>query len=204
MYEKQKVAFTNKEIFGTKFSSNIDTSFCTVSKMLFANIINIDGSIDMSKVSSLKKEQLWSYIYYMFYFNNKNEKTPEFVSMKTEKNNKANAVKFYEVVLATVQKDYPAKNIGVGKPYPFDENTLVYFINIIVHKYNNSLVNPVIDYLNQILSKEIIPTLGSLSIKTGNNSGTGNNVTIITDPAKMSNANVKVNFKVTEINNKPT
>jgi hypothetical protein len=96
--------------------------------------------------------------------------------------------------MTTVKEGNSNKN--PRKPYPFDENTLVYFINIIVHKYNNTLVNPVIDYLNQILSKEIIPTLGSISIKTGNSNG--KNVTIITDPTKMSNANVKVKFTMTE------
>lgn len=191
MFEKQKVAFNNKDIFGNKFSSNIESCFCSVSKMLFANIINIDGSIDVEKGPSLKKEQLWSYIYYLFYYNNKNEKTPEFVNMKTEKNGKANAVKFYDVVMIETKS---AK--GQGRPIVLDQNTLIFFINIIVHKYQRILVNPVIDYLNQILAKEIIPSLGSLSIKT--NSTPGKNVTIVTDPTKLSNANVKVNFTVSE------
>lgn len=191
MFEKQRVAFNNKDIFGNKFSSNIESCFCSVSKMLFANIINVDGSIDVEKGPSLKKEQLWSYIYYLFYYNNKNEKTQEFVSMKTQKTGKANAVNFYDVVM-TVTKSTKTD----GKPIVLDQNTLIYFINITIHKYNNTLVNPVIDYLNQILAKEIIPSLGSLSIKT--NSTPGKNVTIVTDPAKIANANVKVNFTVSE------
>ena len=160
--------------------------------MLFADIINIDGSIDINKASSVKKDNLWSYIYYLYHFNQKNEKTEIFLKMRSEKNGKANATRFYDAVTATVASDMNSKNI---KPVPaFDENTLIYFINIVVHKYDKVLINPVIEYLNKILSKEIIPTLGSLAIKTGPTSG--KNVTIITDPSKLANANVKVNFSL--------
>lgn len=193
MFKKQRVSFKKKEVFGHKFSPNIDTCFCSVSKMLFADNINVDGSIEIEKSTVLKKEHLWSYIYYLYHFNHENDKTPEFAMMTNTTNGKANATKFYDTVLLVVNNDEKYKSM---KPVPpFDENTLIYFINIIIHKYASVLINPVIDYLNKILSKEIIPTLGSLSIKTGETNG--KNVTIVTQPDQIANANVKVNFRLT-------
>lgn len=193
MFKKQRVSFKRKDIFGQKFSPNIESCFCAVSKLLFADLLNIDGSIDIEKATLLKKEQLWSYIYYLYHFNHENDKTPEFIEMTNKENGKSNATKFYDMVITIVESDEKYKTI---KPAPaFDENTLIYFINIIVHKYEGALINPVIDYLNKILSKEIIPSLGSLSIKTGESSG--KNVTIVTEPKDVTNANVKVNFRLT-------
>jgi hypothetical protein len=143
--------------------------------MLFNANINVDGSIDVEKVGILKKYELWSYIYYLYYFNNKT--LNEFKAMRTEKNGKANAELFYNSVLATTSDS------------SVDNNTLIYFINLIVHNNVDNLINPVIDYLKKILSKEIIPSLGSISVKTGTNS---KNVNIITNANAVKNANVKV------------
>lgn len=191
MFQKQKVSFNSKEVFDSKFKANIDTCFCVVSKLLFNNIINIDGSIDIDKAILLKKFQLWSYIYYLYFFNNK--VIPEFIAMKTAKNDKASAILFYDTVMKTVNE----KNIqnAKAKVIPFDINTLIYFINIIIHKYEHNMTNPVIDYLNKILEKQIIPSLGSISIRTGTNSG---NVKIITNPQNVSNSNVKVKLTMAE------
>jgi hypothetical protein len=112
--------------------------------------------------------------------------------MKTPKNNKASAVLFYDSVMKTVDEK---NKEGEKSVTPFDINTLIYFINIIVHRYEGHLVNPVIDYLKKILEKEIIPSLGSIAIKTGTNSG---NVKIVTNPQNVANANVKVRLSMTE------
>lgn len=182
MFEKQKISFKSKDIFDTKFTPNIDICFCIVSKLLFNNILNIDGSIDMEKAITLKKHELWSYIYYLYSFNNNT--INEFIAMKTTRNNKANAELFYNSVLETI-----------GTSSTIDINNLIYFINVIIHKYQDNLINPVIDYLKKILTREIIPSLGSISIKTGNSS---QNVKILTNSA-VNNANVKVKYTVNSI-----
>jgi hypothetical protein len=101
--------------------------------------------------------------------------------MKTERNGKANAELFYESV----------KNATGETGSQLDNNTLIYFINLMIHNNEDNLINPVIDYLKKILSKEIIPSLGSIGIKTGTNS---KNVNIITNTNAVKNANVKVSF----------
>jgi hypothetical protein len=186
MFEKQKISFKSKDVFDSKFTPNVDICFCTVSKLLFNNIINIDGSIDMEKAITLKKHELWSYIYYLYSFNNKT--INEFIAMRTPRNNKANAELFYNSVLEIIGK-------STNSTSSIDINDLIYFINVIIHKYEDNLVNPVIGYLKKILSREIIPVLGNLSVKTGNSS----NVTILTNPDNVKSSNVQVKYTVNSI-----
>jgi len=189
MFEKQKVSFKSKDVFETKFQTNIDTCFCVVSKLLFNNIINVDGSIDVEKSVLVKKYELWSYIYFLYYFNNKT--IDEFISMTTPRTGKASAVLFYDTVMKTVDEKTTQSTVVT----PFSINSLIYFINIIIHKYESKLYNPIISYINKLLEKEIIPSLGSIAIKTGNSSG---NVKIVTNQQNVANANVKVRLSMKE------
>jgi len=185
MYKKLKLSFKNKDVFDSKFKPNLDTCFCIVSKLLLSGVINPDGSIQMEKAVSLKKHELWSYIYYLFYYNNKT--IPEFIKMKIVRTEKASAVLFYESV-----QDATNSKVNSRDTMPaLDINVLVYFINKMIHQYEDNLINPVIDTLKQIIKKEIIPNFGSFSIKTGNS---GENVKILTNPEDIKNANVKVRF----------
>jgi hypothetical protein len=152
--------------------------------MLFNNRINVDGSIDVENAGFLKKYQLWSYIYYLYYFNNSS--VEEFVMMKNKENNKAKAVLFYEVVKSVVQNQF----VNTEEIVSFDVNSLVYFINVIVHKYGINLRNPVIDYLRQLMSnKETVAKLRNFTLVTGKDA---DGVTLVTAPENVKNANIKV------------
>ena len=201
MFEKQRVAFTRKEIFGNKFKPAINPCFCTVSRMLFAGKINNDGTIDIDKAVDLKKEELWSYVYYLFFYNHTN--APVSQSIKHAENGKASAVQFYEAIISLVDRDEenddtPAK--------PFDTTTLIIFINNVLEEFGKQLVNPIFDYLQVILNKNIMTRLSGIThITNGNanangNASSHNKIKIVTDEKDIANANVKVRFVVEEKN----
>lgn len=193
-FKRKKLAFNNQAMFEKQFSTVFETCFCVVSKMMFNNHVNIDGSINMEQAGFLRKYQLWSYIYYLYYYNNSS--LEEFAAMKGELG-KASAVRFYEVVKAVVQNQFvPEESVT-----PLDVNTLIYFVNIIMAKYRgegaiaeSNIKNPVVDYIRGVLARgkgEEGVRLKKLSVVTGKESG---NVNVVTDSAGVGNANVKVTF----------
>lgn len=184
MFKKAKVSFKNKVIFESDFRADIDRAFCVVSKMLFNNRINVDGSIDVNQAAMLRKYEVWSYIYYLYYHNQ--SIIEEFVAMQDPKSGKASAVRFYEVVRAVVNNPLLAED----SIQPLDVNTLVYFVNFMVHKYQMDMMNPVVVYLQGLLSnKEAVTRLKDFTLVTGR---PPNEVEIITDPDRLSAANVTV------------
>lgn len=184
MYQKSKLSFKNQTIFEKAFRPNIDKAFCVVSKMMFFNTINVDGSINPEKESQLHKYELWSYIYYLYYYNNTS--VEEFARMKNPDNGKANAVRFYRSVQEVVQNSF----VPDDKILPFDVRTLSFFINTLIHKYGNDLRNPVVDYLQQLLNnKEAMAQLKKFTLVTGQPPG---NVSIVTDPQNVRRSNIRV------------
>lgn len=184
MFIKSKLSFKNAMVFDKRFKPRLDHCFCVVSRMLFNNRINVDGSIDMENAGFLTKYELWSYIYYLYYYNNSS--IDEFVAMKNKDNSKASAMLFYQSVKKVIQNQYVADDEVVA----FDVNSLVYFINMTVHKYGTDLRNPVIDYLRRILgSKDAVAKLSNFTLVTGRPE---TNVQVVTKPENVKNANIKV------------
>ncbi len=191
MYEKSRVAFTRKEIFGNKFKPNINACFCTVSKMLFADMINTDGTIDINKSVNFKKEELWSYIYYLYFYNNTNVNV--FKSMKNKDNGKASAVHFYDTVISMVAE---AEDDETKPPKPFDTTTLIIFINNVIEEFGRELVNPIFDYLGIILKKNVLSRISAITLKTVNVGTNSGKIKIVTDEKNVANANVKVTLSM--------
>lgn len=193
MFEKARVAFTRKEIFGTKFRPAIDPCFCTVSKMLYAGLINSDGTIDIDKSGVISKQQLWSYVYYLWFYNHTNVLV--FKSMKSPENGKANAALFYSAVTMFVEGQ--DDNAREEKPVkPFDTTTLILFISEVLEEFGKQLVNPIFDYLRVLLERDVITRLSGVGIITGkkDNPNSKADITIVTDPKEVENANVKITF----------
>lgn len=183
MFTKALLSFRHRLIFEKDFKPNIERAFCVVSRMMFEDRINIDGTINMEQAGYLKKWQLWSYIYYLYYYNNSS--VEEFVVMKNKKNGKANAVLFYESVRNVVKNQY----VHDGEIVPFDVNSLIYFINVISQKYGEDMKNPVVDYLRKILrSKSATEQISKFTLVTGTKEG---EVQLVN---KEENANIKVKF----------
>lgn len=184
MFKKSKLSFKNKLVFEKDFQPTIDKAFCVVAKMMFFNRINVDGTINVEQASYLKKYEVWSYIYYLYYYNNSS--VEEFAMMKNKENGKANAILFYKSVQGVVQNQF----VNNDEIVPFDVNTLVYFINVVCQKYGDNLRNPVVDYLRAIVNnKETMAQLKNFTLVTGKNPG---NVVVVTKPEEVANANIKV------------
>lgn len=69
---KKTISFKNSTVFGKNFTKRVSNAECVVAKMLNANVLNMNGSLDNRDVEAFKaltKEHLWLYIYYLW-FNN--------------------------------------------------------------------------------------------------------------------------------------
>ena len=187
MFKKSKLTFKNSAVFEKRFKPFIDTVFCVVSKMMFFDRINVDGTVNPEQAGYLNKYELWSYIYYLFYYNNST--VGEFMEMKDTKTGKANAFKMYTVVKEVVDNQF----VDGEDIVPFDVNTLIYFINIVTQKYGPDLRNPIVDYLQKILaSKEAMTSINKFSIVTGQKDG---NIVVVSNPSNIENANIKIGFR---------
>lgn len=158
--KKKQVSFKTQEVFDVGFKPDVETCFCSVSRMLFKNVINIDGSIDMEQLINVRKKELWSYIYYLYQYNNGT--IPEFIKMKNQVSGKANGQSFHDVVYDN--KEFENSNVD-SKIVGTDIVRLVYFINKMVHTYKSDLVNPVIDYLKQLMKKEMLTKLSEIKVQ---------------------------------------
>ena len=188
MFIKKKISFSNKNIFGYNFKTNIEYCFCKTSKMLFSGKINHDGTIDEMRSDAFTKTELWSYIYYLYYYNNSD--IDEFIAMKTE--NKADAMKFYNVV-ATVSTgntvDINKNTIGILTP-----KLLITFINRIIVNYpDDDIVNPIFDYLKILSKKQILTKLSGIKLMTGKTQGEFE----VVQGNAVNNANIKISLNKT-------
>lgn len=187
MFEKQKLQFSNKSVFGYAFKNNIDDCFCKTSKMLFAGKINPDGTIDESRADTFKKSELWSYIYYMYYYNS--DDVDEFKAMRKKRTGQANAVLFYDVVKTVVDRQTVDINSAAGDLVkPLNTMYLIKFINNVIADNDDKMLNPVIDYLKMLLSKKALLNLKGIKLVTGNQSG---KFQIVDE----KNANIKVGIQ---------
>jgi hypothetical protein len=177
MFTKSKLSFKNELIFGKKFKPTADKAFCVVAKMLFFGRINVDGSINLDQAGFLKKGDIWSYIYYLYVYNNTT--VEEFVMMRNEKG-KASALNMYTVVKDTVGITFPSGE----EIQPFDINALIHFINVIVRK---DIQNPVVDYLKKIMGNDrAVDAINRFNVETGSSK-----VVAVTDP---KDADIKIRF----------
>ena len=179
MYTKQRIAFSKKELFGKNFKPGMDACFCRVSRLVFEGKINPNGTIDINKAGQLKKDDLWSYVYYLFFYNNTN--IPVFTAMVNQNNGKASAPLFYQAIF-----DSESTSLNV------DITTLILFINETLAKYDDELVNPIFDYLKVIMQKNVINKISGISV-FANNNGSKTGFEIVTNAEKIKNANVKIN-----------
>lgn len=137
-----KINFKRADIFGKEFQPSSTFAFNKVSYMIFNNIINTvhkpamkAGTIDLNVGLSLDKVLLWSYIYYLYTYNN--ETNSIFKSMKR---GKANAELFVSRILKYLETDR------------IDKMALTIFINKIINE--NNLINPIISNIDSIVKNK--------------------------------------------------
>lgn len=164
LFKKKAVSFSTQEVFDVGFKPDVEACFCAVSKLLFRNVINVDGSIDMEQMVNVKKRELWSYIYYLYQYNNGT--LPEFIAMKNPSTGRADGMRFYQIVY-TDDANTNASNSTPKTPKKLgtDVARLVYFINKVVHTYKDDMINPIIDYLKQLMKKEVMTKLTEIKVE---------------------------------------
>lgn len=177
MYEKLRIAYSREEIFGKHFKPSINDCYCRTAKIFFNNKINTDGSIELTKESKFKREDLWSYLYYLYYYNH--SIIQEFKEIVNVSKDKSSAEKFYNIIIKIFNI-----NDNVSKSAkPLDNIILIKFINYIIKEYSSkNLINPIFDYINILLRTQNIK-IKNLNIKGDN---------IITDEEKIKNSNIVV------------
>lgn len=188
---KSELTFKTTAVFEKNFTPAIDAAFCVVSRMMFFNRIDVDGTIKEADMSKLRVSELWSYIYYLFYYNSSS--VEEFVRMKERgqglNRGKASALLFYR----SVQQEVSNQFVKDDEIVPFDVNTLAFFVNKVVLKYKGLLRNPVVDFLQQIINnKDAVERIRRFSLMTGREPG---NVVVVTDPEKVKEADILVEVR---------
>lgn len=190
MFVKARLSFANDAVFEKDFKPTIDNAFCVVSRLMWLQRINVDGTIDMDQATLLKKYEIWSYIYYLYYHNHST--LDIFAKMKSEDNGKASALLFYKAVAEKVNNQFIEESLAKNKLVPFDVNTLIYFVNLIVQEYGEDLTNPVIQYLQRIVKDpDTIEKIRKFSLVTGRPPG---NVEVVTGDG-VNTADIKVVIK---------
>ena len=192
MFEKKKLSFANKKIFGYSFKNTLDNCFFRVSKMLFSGKIEPNGMIDKSQADAFKLSELWSYIYYLYYYNNSD--IEEFKLMKTAKTGLADAVMFYNVVKTVVNREYYDLISSNDELHIFNPLSLIKFINYIIVAHKDELVNPVFDYLQILINDKILTNMNGIKLVTGKNSSSIFDIVNSKNTKAHNAANIKIGF----------
>jgi hypothetical protein len=150
------IDFDTQKVFGTHFQPVFCKCFYYVSKILYHEKINLNGTINFEHVHTLKKHELWSYIFYLHYYNH--TRIQLFKNM--ERHSIPDARRFFNVVMNTLEIPTNAQE----NPRVTVEN-LILFINMIMKSYDN-LYNPLLMYLNKIIEKNKMLMLQGITIKT--------------------------------------
>lgn len=194
-FEKHRLSFTShqgKMVFGKNFKSGRKAAVQTASRLLLSDHLMMDGSIDKSHISYLEDADLWSYIYYLYAFNN--EHIPEFTQMKGD-DGLASAERFYDVVKSMVERSalriqYRIERLSIGD--------LILFIDKIVAKHSERLVNPVVDHYNEMLLKTHSDSVRNIDVvvRTGREAAT-----VVSEPQQVKDSDIVISFGVKRSNN---
>lgn len=194
-FEKHRLSFASrlgKIIFGVHFKTGKKASIQTAAKLLLSDQLNEDGTIDQNKLAYLEDSDLWSYIYYLYSFNN--ETIPEFMRMKGE-DGQASAERFYDVVRSSIE------NTGLKIQYSIEKiatGDLITFIERIIKKYTDHprtpLKNPIVQHYNKMLEGHYENYLKNLNVvvRTGRD-----NARVFTNPKNVAESDIilSIGFK---------
>ena len=194
-FKKRKLAFNNVEVFGSAFKNDEEKCFCRVSKMIIYGKIERDGTIkdqlNLPKQYRLSKSDLWTYIYYLYSFNKGPNGIDVFEKMQDTDNKKASAVLFYNVVKSfELQRSYSLQSVA-SNAEEIPTRILASFINNVIETYDDSLLNPIIDFVTTQKEEVIKSDMKGIKFITGKKTGELSFVT----GANVQNANIKVSLQ---------
>lgn len=187
-FEKKRISFASHEIFGPNFKSGQRAAEIVTADLLLKNRLNMDGTVNEAMIVDIQESDLWSYIFYLYSYNNST--INEFKQMMDEDEKKASAEHFYDVVRSVVE------NTGFRTQYKIvklNNHDLILFVKKMVAKYGSELYNPVvlrfqdfIDYYYERILDEL-----DIVVRTGDNT-----VKVITDQDKASRSDIVIKIGV--------
>lgn len=183
----KKRRLTFKDLFGNEFKSGKKAAIDNAAQLLISDHLNLDGTIDSTKITDLTESILWSYIYYLYIYNH--NEIPEFTSMKSEDGN-ASAERFYDVVRSRVDGTILRYHNDLRKLTLIE---LVKFINIVIKKYGLKLKNPVIEHYNNMLINDIQKYMQHLKVNI--RTGERYQPVIVTDPVSVKSSDIIIDIK---------
>lgn len=192
VFKKTKtVPFSNKDVYGKQFRPGIKLVFPVVAKMLFDDKINSSGGINADKSDNIDKTELFSYIYYLWYYNKSN--IYPFTKMHDGKH-KASGDLFYNYVNRIIIND-DLYNVTQTKIITqIDVSGLIYFINKTINENYGKILIPIIDHLQKLLKEETQKSVNSVGIKTGNSNNNMLYQAKLLNEINSDNADIKIKF----------
>lgn len=187
-FKKKTISFSNTNIFGAQFRSGIKLCFSVVAKMLFDDKITISGGIESDKADNITLTELWSYIYYLYYYNSND--IPEFNNMKDDDGNASGELMYNQVRIIVDEEEF--FNVRINKDVEIMHTTsLIYFINKMIIDYHDKIIIPVVEHLQNLLKKKNMNN--NLSLKINNDSNMYYSAKLLNDK-NINNANIKIQF----------
>ena len=137
--------FKNQIVFGKTFIAQIESAQCKVSGLLFNGKLSEDGTFNIKNMAGITVDDVWSYIYYLYFYNKNNNDI--FMNMKSQgEREKASAIKMYNAVYNELELN--------SRPYShLEPHVLATFTNNILKRYGEEINNPVIDFLGYAIQK---------------------------------------------------
>ena len=193
-FKKHRLSFSShqgKLIFGQHFKTGKNNAIQSATKLLLSDQLNEDGTINEASLTFIPDADIWSYIYYLYAFNN--EDIHDFQQMKGE-DGQASAEKFYDVVRSRVDNSYLKVQNDIQKLSTPD---LIKFIKIVITKYRGQIKNPVVDHYNIMLQQKI----GNAFTQSVNNVNvvvrTGQkNSRVVTNAKNVAQSDIVISFSM--------
>lgn len=181
---KHRTSFANHAIFGPNFKSGQRAAEIVTADLLLKNKLNIDGTINENLIVDIQESELWSYIYYLYSYNN--SKINEFMRMKGDDEKKASAEHFYDVVRSVVENTGYKTQYAVTK---LNNHDLIMFIKKMISKYGSDLYNPVVLRFQEFIDHYYAQFINELDVvvRTGSNG-----VKIVRDEDKAASSDIVI------------
>jgi hypothetical protein len=182
--EFSNISFSSKSIFGHEFNPGIKASVCVVGSLLNYSYLKINGTIHPSKVSNMKKSDIWSYIYYLWYYNRAYIDVFSKMTNRDKKQEKASAQTFLSGLYPYLEKSGGNETLASV----FRKERLVNALNKIIES-NEDISIPILQRLyKQLINSGKIPGLP--------NTGTTQDIEVSTRPNNKQVVSPSLDVKV--------
>lgn len=139
-----EVTFNTSSVFGKGFVPNRKVIVACVRNMLNTGFIKLDGHISNENLNKIRKSQLWSYIYYLWWYNKDKidlfDKMSNYKQKKTKASSKMFCIQIHEVM--------KSNNITISSTLmnTFKKENISFCINNIIVQYKNISI-PILEKL---------------------------------------------------------